>query len=159
VKLRTEHDFAASLAAVEAALLDGAFWQSFQFPDLGPSEVVATTVNSIELHMAYEGSLDPLAQRLIGSESVSWTQSLSIDDEHRGTITIAPDGRAARMSVTATFVLTRTGDDTTHRALDADLRVRVPLVGGKAEHKLAPGIERRFEIEAQALANWLRDHQ
>ena len=36
--------------------------------------------------------------------------------------------------------------------IDGDFRIKIPLVGGKAEKAIVPGLARRLDVEADAVA-------
>ena len=55
------------------------------------------------------------------------------------------------MRASATAALAGDGDDTT-RQVRGELRVRIPLVGGRVEHVVVEGIGDHLEEEADAVA-------
>ncbi len=38
------------------------------------------------------------------------------------------------------------------RVISGDFRIKIPLVGGKAEKAIVPGLARRLDVEADAVA-------
>ena len=59
------------------------------------------------------------------------------------------------VSCNGTFVLHDADGGQCLRTLDGELRIRVPIIGSRAEKSLAPGIMRRLDLEAEALDRYL----
>jgi len=55
----------------------------------------------------------------------------------------------------ASVTITSTGDSTSHRRIAGDFHIRIPVVGGTAERAIVPGLVRRLDVEAAALAGRL----
>ena len=108
----------------------------------------------LRLRYEYVGQLDPISRKIVGARQFTWIQELRLD-----TTTLRGDA----------VVLGRSGrpDDSTggqgrdHRArrggarrrrIAGDFHVRVPLVGGTAERRIVPGLVRRLDVEAAAVA-------
>jgi len=158
-RLSVEHRFEAPLAAVEAALIDRAFYEQLRLPDVAAPEVVSSgvdgTTTRLELRMEYTGQLDPVGQRVVGGRQIAWAQVIEIDTSaHRGTLSVVLDGQRERVQCNAAMTF-EDHDDTTVRLLRGDLVIKVPLVGGLAERRVLPGVLRRLDLEADALRAWL----
>jgi hypothetical protein len=159
VKLTAIHQFAAAAHAVCDGMGDPDFYAGLQLPDVELPEVISRTGNGdrVDIHVrfTYTGKLDPIARRIVGQDHVEWVQQLDIDREALScALRVVPALRAIPVSCTGGFVL-RDTDTGSRRTLDGDLRIRVPLIGSRAEKSLAPGIMRRLDLEAEALDRYL----
>jgi hypothetical protein len=158
VRFTADHDFAASRAAVVDVWCDPEFHLALDLPDLSRPELVAHesegTTRVVRLRYEYTGRLDPAARRIIGSQKLTWIQELRLDTgSYGGTLTFSVEHGADRLNGDATVALaTDDGDEHTKRSIAGDLRVRVPLIGGAAERRIVPGVVRRLDVEAGALA-------
>jgi Protein of unknown function (DUF2505) len=159
VKLSASHRFAAAAHAVCDGMGDPDFYAALQLPDVELPEVITRTANGdrvdIQVRFTYTGTLDPIARRIVGHDHVEWVQQLDIDRERLScALQVVPAVRAIPVSCTGGFVL-RDTDTGCVRTLSGDLRIRVPLIGSRAEKSLAPGIMRRLDLEAEALDHFL----
>jgi hypothetical protein len=158
VRFSAEHDFAGSRAEVVDVLCDPAFHGGLDLPDLSRPDVLAHerdgATRVIRLRYEYTGQLDPAARKILGSRTLTWIQELRLDTaSYTGTLTFAAEGGGDRLNGNATVALTSTdGEHHTRRSIAGDLRVRVPLIGGAAERRIVPGVVRRLDVEAAALA-------
>jgi len=156
-----EHDLAAAPAVVAALLCDPDFHVRHQLPDLAVPEVVESSMTGAEhllrLRYEYTGQLDPIAKRVIGSKKLTWLQDVKLDSSTgQGTITFSAEADPGRLNGSADIRLDATGDDSARISIAGDLHVKVPLVGGRAEKAIVPGLVRRFEVMTDALADELK---
>jgi hypothetical protein len=157
---KVTHTFSATVQAVEAGTTDPAFYQQLQLPDVAAIEVqerrVDDTATTLRVRFVYGGQLDSIARRVVGSQQLSWIQTIAVDTErHGGGLDAVAESRPDRLTAKATFTLVADGERTVRR-LEGDLRVRFPVVGGRAEQRIVPGLLRRLDLEAAALDEWLR---
>jgi hypothetical protein len=83
-------------------------------------------------------------------------QRLVIDAASRScALTVAPEIGVVPVTCGGTFTLHDADGGQCLRTLDGELRVKVPVVGARAERSLAPGITRRLDVEAAALDAYL----
>jgi hypothetical protein len=160
VQFEREHEFAGSVARVATIMSDPAFQTGLALPDLSRPDVVAHDVDGdthrLTLRYRYVGELDPIAQRVVGGRAITWVQDLRVDiATGAGTLGFSADGVGGRADGTAAVTITPTGDASCRRSIRGDFRIRVPLVGGKAERAIVPGLERRLDVEAAAVATEL----
>ena len=92
------------------------------------------------------------AQRLVGSEirfvqEETWTSQTGAD------IHVVIPGKPGDMSGGAS--LTQSGDDVLQR-IDLDVKVSIPLVGGKVEDLIAGFVGKAFDAENKVGVKWLR---
>jgi hypothetical protein len=161
VHFEVVHDFPAPAAAVADVLCDPAFHTRLDLPDLSRPEVVTSSVDGttrvLLLRYEYIGQVDPIARRIVGNRKLSWMQELRIDTQSlTGTLSFSAEHNEHRLNGRADVAITATGDGTrSRRRIAGDLHVRVPLLGGTAEHRIVPGLVRRLDVEAAALSNQL----
>lgn len=160
MRLTGSHIFSAPAAAVAAGMGDADFYGSLRLPDLEAPEVIVRTEDGsrvdIHLRFTYTGKLDPIARRVVGREQVTWVQRLVIDAATRTcALAVTPEIGVIPVSCSGTFTLHDADGGQCLRTLDGELRVKVPVIGGRAERSLAPGITRRLDLEAEALDAYL----
>ena len=156
MQFEREHEFAGTVEQVASIMSDPAFQTQLDLPDLARPHVVAHEVDGttrrLTLRYAYIGQLDPIAQKVVGGRKLTWVQDLRIDvATGAGTLGFSADGVGGRADGTATVTITATGDRTCRREIRGDFRIKVPLVGGKAERAVVPGLARRLDVEAAAV--------
>jgi hypothetical protein len=159
MRFSVDHDFPAEPKAVMNVLCDPTFQQQLALPDLSLPTVVdvSTAAGERVLKLRYEfvGHLDPIARKVLGSRKLTWVQELRMDSTSlEGALTFAAEADPNRMHGSARITLTGDGNRT-HRHMDGELIVRVPLIGGTAEKRIVPGLVRRLDVEAAALTKKL----
>ena len=159
MKLAATHRFTASASAVCEGMGDPDFYAGLDLPDVELPEVIDRTATgsrvAIRVRFTYTGKLDPIARRIVGRDHVEWVQELDIDSGSKScALKVVPAVGVIPVSCNGTFVLRDAGSGCA-RTLDGDLRIRVPLIGSRAEHSLAPGIMSRLDLEAAALDTYL----
>jgi hypothetical protein len=157
VRFRAEHEFAGTPRAVALILTDPEFHAHLDLPDLSRPEIEAqdTTGSERTLKLRYEfvGSLDPVARRLLGGRRLTWIQTLVLDAETGlGSLAFAAEAEPSRLYGNASIRLEAVDSVGTRRRIDGEMFVKFPLVGGTAERRIVPGLVRRLDIEAEALA-------
>lgn len=158
MRFDVEHEFAAPCAPVAALLCDAAFHRDLDLPDLSRPEVLDDdaegAVRRLRLRYEYLGSLDPVAQRIVGDRRIAWVQELRLDTERfTGTLTFTAERDAGRLQGGADVtIIPLDGGARSRRRITGDLRVRVPVVGATAERRIVPGLVRRLDVEAAAVA-------
>ena len=157
MQFEREHEFAGTVEQVASLMSDPNFQTMLDLPDLSRPDVVAHDVDGtshwLTLRYEYIGQLDPIAQKVVGGRKLTWVQDLRIDVATGvGTLGFSADGVGGRADGTATVTITATGDDACRRRIAGDFRIRIPLVGGKAERAIVPGLERRLDVEAAEVS-------
>jgi hypothetical protein len=157
VQFEREHEFAGTVEQVATLMSDPGFQGMLDLPDLARPDVVAHAVDGpshrLTLRYEYIGQLDPIAQKVVGGRTLTWVQDLRIDvATGAGTLGFTADGVGGRADGTASVTITATGDGSCRRRIAGDFRIRIPLVGGKAERAIVPGLERRLDVEATEVA-------
>jgi hypothetical protein len=157
-----KHELSGSPAAVATILCNPVFHQGLELPDVSTPEVVehSTSGGSCVCKLRYEftGHLDPIAQKVVAGRKLEWNQDLTLDCEAgRGTLDFAASLDPKRLNGRATVTLDALGDARTHLTIAGDLHVRIPLLGGRAEKAIVPGIVRRLEVEADGIEAALKN--
>ena len=156
MRFHAEHRFAAPVEAVVGLLVEPDFHRQLDLPDVSVREVDGSTDGDrshLTLRYEFVGSLDPIARRLLAGRDLTWRQDLDIDrSTGAGRLSFRAEADPRRLHGAADFTITPTdGGEGSVRVLDGDLVVAFPLVGGKAERQIVPGLLRRLDLEAQAL--------
>jgi hypothetical protein len=157
MRFRADHEFAGTPPAVALILTDAAFHARLDLPDLSRPEIEAHSATGSErtLKLRYEfvGSLDPIARRLLAGRRLTWIQTLVLDTRTGfGTLAFAAEAEPSRLYGNASIRLEEIDSGRTCRRIDGDFFVKFPLVGGTAERRIVPGLVRRLDIEAEAVA-------
>ena len=156
-----EHDFPAPPARVAGVLCDPEFHLALDLPDLSRPAVVASSVDGsthlLRLRYEYIGQLDPIAHKLLGARKLTWIQELRLDTAtYTGTLSFSAEADADRLNGKAEVAIAAVdGTEHSRRRIAGDYHVRVPLMGGTAERRIVPGLVRRLDVEAAALAQKL----
>jgi hypothetical protein len=153
VHFAAEHEFAGTVEQVATLMSDPGFQTVLDLPDLARPDVVAHDVDGsthrLTLRYQYIGQLDPIAQKVVGSRAITWVQDLRIDvSSGAGTLGFSADGVGGRADGDATVTITAIGDAACRRRISGDFRIKIPLIGGKAERAIVPGLVRRLDVEA-----------
>ena len=163
MRFSVEHRFAASLPAVERSMTDPEFFA--QLRDLPGIEAPVLLERreqpgSVQLAVRYvfSGDLPSVARRVLGRGELAWVQRSTVDlERHRTDFTIVPEAHAELLTCTGGYLLRR-AESQTARTISGELRVRVPLLGGRAERAIVGGLVERLDAEAEALQRWLASH-
>ncbi|MGY6500893.1 MAG: DUF2505 family protein [Acidimicrobiales bacterium] len=161
MRIEGRHRFPAPPQDTAAAMTDPEFVAGLvAVPDVGDVAVLDAGSDDDERWVAarfrYDGSLDPIAARVLGSSSPSWVQTYRMAiDGAAGSLVIEPDHHGSLLTCSARVSAEPTTDGGTDRRLDGTLSVRVPLLGGRAEKALGPAILSRIDVEAELLTAWL----
>jgi hypothetical protein len=155
VRFEVEHRFAAPVDAVEAVIADGAFYEQLRLPGTAPLRVVERREDGDMVHFEFIEQLPSAARVVLGTGRLTWVQETDIDRaRHRTEFRILPDVHAERLTCQGTYQLRPDGDGSV-RLVTGDLKVRVPLLAGRAERAIASGLIERLDVEADSLATWL----
>ena len=163
MRFSVEHRFAAPLEAVERSMTDPEFFA--QLRDLPGIEAPVLLERreqpgSVQLAVRYvfSGDLPSVARRVLGRGELAWVQRSTVDlERHRTDFTIVPEAHAELLTCTGVYLL-RSAEEQTERTISGELRVRVPVLGGRAERAVVSGLVERLDAEAKALQHWLTSH-
>jgi Protein of unknown function (DUF2505) len=170
VRFSVEHRFAAPLHAVEHSMTDPDFFAELRnLPGVEAPVLLdrRERPGSVELDVRYvfSGDLPSVARRVLGRGELAWVQRSTVDlERHRTDFTIVPEAHADLLTCAGVYLLRAApplpagGAEETARTISGELRVRVPLLGGRAERAIVSGLVERLDAEAEALRRWLASH-
>ena len=155
MRFEAEHRFNASPDAVAPFFTDPHFYQTLALPDVSTPEVLESSADAqqsrLRLRYEFSGSLDGTARRLLGGKRLSWIQEVVLQHTtDSGQLTFNSAADPNRLHGSAHFELQGDGGRCVRR-LAGELVVAVPIIGGRAERKIVPGVLRRLDIEAEAI--------
>ena len=73
-------------------------------------------------------------------------------------LTVAPEILGGRVSITATYHLTKVGDQQVKRRYAGAITANLTLVGGKVERGILAEFEKSMAVMAQCTQTWLDAH-
>ncbi len=159
MRFTTEQHFAAPVAAVLALFIDPDFYATLVgLPKITTPEVIEHQVDGAKVHLAlrqrYTGDVPAAALAFIDPAKLGWVEHLDFDvDQATATSRLQPDHYSDRFSCSGRYVFNPDGDDAhSIRRIDGDLKVRIPLVGGKVEGALVSGLREHSEAEQPLVA-------
>ena len=165
MRFTIEQRFSAPLDRVEAALVDPAYLERLStLPKLGRPTLLERREEGDHLvhqsvRYAFVGDLNAAVRRVVDPQRLTWVEEATIDRvSHVTTWRIVPDHYGNLLRSNGTFRLEATGPSTTRRVADGELKVSVPLVGGKVEQAIVSGLREHAALEQQVLEEWLADH-
>lgn len=154
------HLIAAPAETVAEALLDEDYQHSLH--DIGAlheRELLSqekkgdTVVHRVRCVLDIE--LNSTVRRLVGDGDPAWIEeSTWHPDQMRWEWDIHPEIGGELLSAKGTIDLEEDGDKTA-RHVRGQVKVRVPLYGGKVEGWIVEGLERAYEEEAERLTEWI----
>jgi uncharacterized protein YndB with AHSA1/START domain len=160
VRFILEQTFSFPVEAVEDAFVDPALLTVLAgLPQLGHPELLGQTDDGDtvrqDVRYTFVGHLSPAVTRVVEPSRLTWVEHSRLDrGAHRSTFEIRPDHYADRLTCSGTVTL-EPHDDGTRRTVEADLRVRVPLVASKVERAIVSGLREHAAAEAQVVEAWL----
>jgi hypothetical protein len=99
--------------------------------------------------------LNPTVRRLVGQGDPAWIEESTWDpDKMQWAWDIHPEIGGELLSAKGTIDL-EDGGDKTERHVRGQVKVRVPLYGGKVEGWIVEGLERAYEEEAERITEWI----
>lgn len=160
MEFRTELSYDASPDEVFAMLSDPAFREQVAEAQevvsvevrLTPTDDGFTLVND---QVQNTNDLPAIAKKIAGDT----TQAVISEEwgsQTKGRISIMAPGKPT--SATGTITLAPDGDGTVE-IVELDIRVKVPLIGGKLEKLMADTIEAGYQVEHTVGRAWLQDNK
>lgn len=161
MRFRVEQRLDASVERVEAALVDPVWYRavtasaSVWAPELLDVEDEGGPRVGLRVRYRFRGRLNPAAARVLDPERMSWVEVSTLDRErHTIDLRMVPDSYGDKLRFSGSVVLRPDGDGT-DRALDGEVKVRVPLVGGKVEGAVVSGLREHAEVEEQVFRTFI----
>lgn len=168
MRFTIEQAFAGPLAAVEHALADPAFLERLStLPKLGRPTLENRVEDGDLVHLwvryAFTGEVNGAVRRVVDPARLTWVEESTLDRRtHRTTWRIVPDHYRNLLRASGEFRLTShptAPAERTIRTTEAELKVTVPLVGGKVEQAIVSGLRDHAALEEEVLDAWLHDNE
>ena len=151
------HEYPAPAADVLAMLLDPAFREAVCASQDALSHSVSvsspTPPASVEVTQRLNTSDAPGVARKVIGDSVETVQREQWDSAERASIDISIPGKPGTLH--GTITLTDNGDGTSTERFDAEVKVHVPLVGGKLEGLIGKILGSGLRRERETGLTWL----
>jgi NifB/MoaA-like Fe-S oxidoreductase len=160
VRFGFEQRWTATVDEVLEVYLDPDFWAGLeQLAKTSPPEVLglerAGDRAVVRLRYRLSVELPSEAARFIDPEDVAWVEETTWDlRARRAEVRFLPVQAAALMRASATAVLLDDGAEAA-REVRGEVRVRIPLLGGRVEKAVVEGVGQHLEEEADAVADRL----
>lgn len=156
-----DHHFDVPIEAVSGAMLDPAFQATVtDIGDLHDRSIIEQTENpdggvTRNIRCVLALHISGMAKSMLGDADPAWVQEERWDASgtHCDWV-IHPEVAADLLSASGTIELATSGEGTT-RSVAGEVKVRVPLYGGKVEGWIVDGVTRAYDEEATLLTAWL----
>ena len=160
MRFTIEQRFPDPLPVVEAALVDPSFLERLsRLPKLGRPALLRREEEGDLVRQwvqyRFTGEVSPAVRRVVDPARLTWVEESTLDRRsHRTTWRILPDHYDRLLRCSGTFQLLEDGVGT-RRVAEGDIKVTVPLVGGKVEHAIVSGLREHAALEEQVVNEWL----
>jgi len=160
VHFRIEQRFALPLETVENGLHDPRFIESMaELPRLGRPQLLSSERIPGEVHQrvryAFAGELSSAVRAVVKPDLLTWVEDSTVDlENHESVFDILPDHYASLLRCHGTFVLVADGPRSCSRVAEGEIKVSVPLVGGKVERAIVSGLDEHAQAEVGLLEAW-----
>jgi hypothetical protein len=161
MRFTLEHRFDAPVDVVAQVANDPDFQKALDdLPNVGERKVSELTEHpdgTIHRVVRYKlGSQLPAPVVAVLGDNATWDEIGDYDpSSHEWTFEIKPHMLGGRLKCNGRYAFVPDGDDGTKRLVEVELKVKVPLVGGRAEREIKKGLVDTMEAEAQLLADHL----
>lgn len=153
--------FDAPLERVEEAVLSDEYNERLKdLPNVAERVVTQQRVRSDGsvrrvVHYKFGGHLPPTVESVLGASAVSWDEVAIFDPvAHEWAFEIEPHVLADRFECHGTYTF-RAEEDATVREVSVELKVKIPVVGGRVEKAISDGLEETLQAEGRLLAEYL----
>jgi hypothetical protein len=142
---------------VLATYTDPAFYAALDgLPKVGEPRVLEHRVEGdrvvLRVHYRFTADLPSAALRVIDADKLTWVEETTYDlAAATSRSKLLPDHYPDRLQASATATFTAEGTGAVRR-IDGELKVRMPLVGGKVEGAIVSGLKEHLVDEAR-IAN------
>ena len=161
MRLHLEHRIDAPLDAVERASVDPRFEERLsQLPNVAERTVTSReerpdgTIHRV-VRYRFSGPIPAPVVQAIGGSIIGWDEIGDFDPaNHEWHFEIRPYVLKGRITCNGRYAFEPDGD-ATRRTVDVDVKVRVPLVGGRVEKVIADGLRDNMNAEAELLASFV----
>jgi hypothetical protein len=153
-------DIAATVDQVEAALTDAGFLTTMtDLPKIGSVEVLEQTRGGDTVHQRvrylFTAELSGAVRRVVDPDKLTWVEDSTSDlQAHTAAYRIDPDNYANLLEGAYDARITKTRGGA-RRVATGQLKVHVPLVGGKVEKVIIDGLQENSYAQAEFLTAWI----
>lgn len=161
MRFRIEQRFDAPLERVEAAYVDPALIERLgTLPKLGRPALLERSEDGEQVSQRvdhrFTGQLNGAVRRVVDPARLTWTEETTLDRRtHRTRWRIVPHHYGHLLRCAGTFQLEADGAGGCRRVAEAEIKVGVPLVGGRVEQAIVSGLREHAALEEQVVAEWL----
>jgi uncharacterized protein DUF2505 len=160
--LHLEHRIDAALDEVETAAAEEDFQRRLtSLPNVHERRVMSVderpdgSIHRV-VRYVFSGPVPEPVLRVIGAARVSWDEEAEFDPAaHEWRWEIHPHFLGGLFECSGRYACASEGE-ATNRIVDADIKVKVPLVGGRVERFIADGLTTTLNAEAEMLTQYLR---
>jgi hypothetical protein len=165
MRFQVEQRFTAPVADVLDAYTDPAFYERLVgLPKVGEPRVLDRTVDGnrvvLRVHYTFTASLPAAALAVMDADKLTWVEETTFDLAAASSRSrLLPDHYPDRLqaSASASFAAAPGDPGATLRRIDGDLKVRMPLVGGKVEGAIVSGLREHLADEADVANRFLAE--
>jgi hypothetical protein len=149
--------------ALDAALVDPAFLARMaELPKLGSAEVVDQRregdVVYQDVRYLFQAELSRAVTRVVDPERMTWIErSVCNLTTHETQCEILPDHYSGLLTGSYRSVIEPDGS-TAQRTITGQVKVKMPLVGGKVEGAIVGGLRENATAQVALLDEWLASH-
>lgn len=160
MKFEIAQDLRATADAVDAALVDPDFLvRMAELPKLGSAEVVAQRRDGDVVHQdvrfLFEAQLSGAVTRVVDPKLLTWVERSVCDlDAHHTECEIRPDHYESLLSGRYRAVIVGAAGGA-RRTITGELKVRMPLVGGRVERAIVGGLQENAAAQVTLLETFL----
>jgi hypothetical protein len=152
MRFHAEQRYSSPADVVLALFTDPDFYPTLDgLPSISVPEIVDHSTSGrtvrISMRQRYIGDLPNAALTFIDADRLTWVEELVFDlDRQQATTRLLPDHYPDRLTCQGVYVFADVAGGSTRR-LEGDLKVRVPLVGGRVEKALVSGLQEHAAAE------------
>ena len=159
MEFRLEHTLPANIAYAWQTVMS----EDFAEKSYAQSGIERRLISSEErngkvyilLHVKVLERMPGVAAKVLGSDQLEWNQRQIIDHSTHTMQWQIEIPNAKQVSAQGTFTLLPRGAECV-RVVDGDVRVKIPLVGRKAEEHVCAKLRKSYEDSALFTQQWLR---
>ena len=156
MQFQVDQSFDATPSEVMALYTDAAFYgRLVGLPKIGAPDVLSVEHDGdrvrLKIRYRFTADLPAAALAVLDPNKLTWVEDSSYDlPTNAFSSKLLPDHYPDRLTAGARtrFLLADGTTDTTRRLIEGDLKVRMPLVGGKVEGAIVSGLREHLGDEA-----------
>ncbi|HYZ92597.1 MAG TPA: DUF2505 domain-containing protein [Actinomycetota bacterium] len=162
MRFTLENRIDAPLNDVEQASLDDEFQRRLtSLPNVHERRILSVETDEGGcvhrlVRYAFAGPVPAPVLRAIGGSTISWDEKATFDPSaHEWRFKIEPHVMAGRFECDGRYAFVPEGDSTT-RIVEADIRVKIPIVGRQVERFISGSLKTTMNAEAAMLDEYLK---